>query len=131
MPIKNAHRTAPAYQHYKQISYENLAASWFTADGWEVFMPVTDHDRKTDLVVADDNHYYRIQVKSLESGDDNVFIENKWREANIDYVIYFSRSSNWGYITPAFSEARRRLNSAGHLRFHQHQKPFAKAFNKA
>jgi hypothetical protein len=51
MPIKIAQRTAPAYQHYKQISYENLAASWFTADGWEVFMPVTDHDRKTDLVV--------------------------------------------------------------------------------
>lgn len=101
MPVKNAHRTAPAYQHYKQISYENLAASWFTADGWEVFMPVTDHDRKTDLVVADDNHYYRIQVKSLENGDDNVFVENKWREAqhrlcylflsHLQLGLYYSR----------------------------------------
>lgn len=57
-------------------------------------------------------------------------VENKWGEVNIDFIIYFSRTSNWGYIAPAFNESRKRLNSEGRVRFHQHPKNFLKAFTK-
>ena len=49
-------------------------------------------------------------------------------KTKIDYVIYFSRTGQWGYITPAFTENRRRLNSPGHIRFHNHQNNFLKAW---
>ncbi|WP_293268169.1 group I intron-associated PD-(D/E)XK endonuclease [Neptunomonas sp.] len=70
IPVKNAVRTLPASKHYKNISYETLAASWFTNDGWEVLMPLVDHGSKTDLVIVDDSNFYRIQVKSLASNDE-------------------------------------------------------------
>ena len=129
MPVKNAQRTEPAKAHYKQISYETLAASWFAHDGWEVFLPIIDHGKKTDLIIADDSRYYRIQVKSVETNDESVYVENKWGDERIDYVIYFSRTGNWGYILKPFSCAKKRLNASGHTRFHQHHKQFAKAFS--
>ena len=49
-------------------------------------------------------------------------------DAKIDYVIYFSRGGNWGDITPAFRQQRKRLNAKGHVRFHQPPKNFTKAF---
>lgn len=85
---------------------------------------------KTDLVVADDNRFYRIQVKSLQSSSENVVVENKWRGVKIDYVVYFSMEAEWGYITPAFREESRPLNSPGHIRFHKHPTNFLKAFKK-
>ncbi|QUM86320.1 hypothetical protein [Moritella sp. 28] len=130
MPVKNALRTTPALQHYKQVSFETLAASWFTFDGWEVFAPIIDHDMKTDLLVSDGNNFYRIQIKTIESHDESHVVENKWGDAKIDYVIYFSREDNWGYILKPFKQRTKRLNSAGSIRFHQHHKPFIKAFNK-
>ena len=42
---------------------------------------------------------------------------------NIDYVIYFSRQENWGYILQPFKQRTKRLRSAGSIRFHQHHKP--------
>ena len=39
----------PALQHDKQVSFETLAASWFTFDGWDVLFPIIDHDMKIDL----------------------------------------------------------------------------------
>ena len=57
-----------------------------------------------------------------------MYVENKWGNAKIDYVIYFSRKGDWGYITPPFREVRKRLNSKGHVRFHQRLKHFTKAF---
>lgn len=68
--------------HYKQVSFETLAASWFTFDGWEVFAPIIDHDMKTDLLVSDGNNFYRIQVKTIESHDESHVVENKWGKAN-------------------------------------------------
>ncbi|MEW6992304.1 hypothetical protein AADZ91_16670 [Colwelliaceae bacterium 6441] len=129
MPVKNANRTAPANQYYKNTSFETLAASWFTYDGWEVFVPVIDHDMKTDLLVSDGVNFYRIQIKTVESADESHFVENKWGEAKIDYVIYFSKSASWGYITKPFKNRRKRLNSPDNIKFHQHHKPFIKAFN--
>jgi len=130
MPTKNAQRTIPAYQYYKNTSFETLAASWFTFDGWEVFVPMIDYDMKTDLLISDGKNFYRIQVKTIESCDENHIVENKWGNADINYVIYFSRNDNWGYIAKPFKERQKRLNSPEHIRFHQHHKPFIKAFEK-
>ena len=128
MPIKNSNPQNESLKHYKSLSYETLAASWLLNDGWDVFLPMIDHGLKTDFVISDGDDFYRIQVKSLESYDENVFVENKWGDAKIDYVIYFSRGGNWGYITPPFRQRRKRLNAKGHVRFHQHPKNFTKAF---
>jgi hypothetical protein len=54
-------------------------------------------------------------------------VENKWGDANIDYLIYFSRVGNWGYVTSPFNQNKKRLNASGHIRFHQPQKNFVKA----
>ncbi|TFH08323.1 MAG: hypothetical protein E4H07_07860 [Nitrosomonadales bacterium] len=130
MPVKNSHINECALAAHKQLSFESLVASWLTFDGWEVLIPAIDHGKKTDLVVADGSSYYRIQVKSIESRYEATFVENKWKGSKIDYVIYFSRNEEWGYITPAFQECRRKLNSLGHIRFHKHQTNFLKAFKK-
>ncbi|MCU7805990.1 MAG: hypothetical protein KZQ96_22670 [Candidatus Thiodiazotropha sp. (ex Lucinoma borealis)] len=124
MPRMNTVPSLTTKFHFKSISYETLAASWFTSAGWEVLMPIIDHGKKTDLVVADDSNYYRIQIKSLETNDEGVFINNMWDDANINYIIYFSRIGNWGYIVHPFNQKRKRLNSPGHIRFHQHPKNF-------
>ena len=130
MPIKNVVRTPNASQYYKNVSFETLAASWLSGDGWEVLMPLVDHGMKTDLVIADRSNFYRIQIKTIDSVNEDVMVENKWGEVSIDFIIYFSRTSNWGYIAPAFNESKKKLNSEGHVRFHQHPKPFLKAFDQ-
>ena len=130
MPIKNTIRTAPAQQHYKSISFETLVASWLVSDGWEVYLPVIDHDMKTDLIVVDKHNFYRIQVKSLDTRKENIQVENKWGGVRIDYIIYFSRSSNWGYIARPFRQRKKRLNADDHVRFHKDCKPFLKAFEQ-
>lgn len=130
MPIKNSSIRKESLAVHKQLSYENLVSAWLTSDGWEVLIPAIDHGKKTDLVVADDTNYYRIQVKTVESSVDSITVENKWKGAKIDYVIYFSRTAEWGYIAPAFTENRKRLNSPDHIRFHNHPANFLKAFRK-
>ncbi len=130
MPIKNSNLKQQTLAAHKQLSYENLVAAWLMGDGWEVLIPAIDHGKKTDLVVADDPNFYRIQVKSIESNDESVRVENKWKGAKIDYVIYFSRVGEWGYIMPAFQENSKRLNAVGHVRFYQHPTNFLKAFKR-
>ena len=128
MPVRNSSPANESLKHYKSLSYEWLAASWLLKDGWDVFTPMIDHGLKTDFVISDGQDFYRIQIKSVESNDENIVVENKWDKAAIDYVIYFSRTGNWGYITPAFRQQRKRLNAFGHVRFHQDPKNFVKAF---
>ena len=70
------------------------------------------------------------RLKAIESNDESIKVENKWKGAKIDYVIYFSRTGEWGYITPAFNENRKQLNAPDHIRFHKHQTNFLKAFRK-
>lgn len=130
MPVINNQIKEQTLAAHKQLSYESLVASWLMSDGWEVLVPAIDHGKKTDLVIADDNCYYRIQVKSIESGNESAFVENKWKGSKIHFVIYFSRSAEWGYITPAFEDNKKRLNALGHLRFHKHPTNFLKAFRK-
>lgn len=130
MPVRNAAIKETTLAAHRQLSYENLLAAWLLGDGWEVLIPAIDHGKKTDLVVADDNLYYRIQVKSIQSANEAITVENKWQGAKIDYVVYFSVQGEWGYITPAFAEASRPLNSPGHIRFHKHPTNFLKAFKK-
>ena len=119
MPVLNATIKETTLAAHKQLSFENLLAAWLLSDGWEVLIPAIDHGKKTDLVVADDNRYYRIQVKSILSANEAINVENKWQGAKIDYVVYFSVNGEWGYITPAFSEASRPINFPGHVRFHK------------
>ena len=128
MPVKNAAPALSSIKHYKSLSYETLAASWLLNDGWDVFLPMIDHGQKTDVVISDGQVFYRIQIKSVETNDEATQVDNKWGEVSIDYVIYFSRQGNWGYITRPFKQKRKRLNAPGHVRFHQHQKNFVKAF---
>lgn len=130
MPIKNSLLKNTTLAAHKQLSYENLAAAWLLSDGWEVLIPAIDHGKKTDLVVADGNNYYRIQIKSINSDDESTMVKNKWKGVNIDYVIYFSRIGEWGYIAPAFNKNRVRLNDPAHIRFHSHPTNFLKAFKK-
>ncbi len=130
MPEMNAIPPLPTKKHFKSISYETLAASWFTSIGWEVLLPIIDHGKKTDLVVADDSNYYRIQIKSVETDDEKTFVHNSWGDVAIDFIIYFSKKGDWGYMVRPFSECRKKLNSPEHIRFHQHPKNFLKAFNK-
>ena len=130
MPVKNITQTIPASEYYKNVSFETLAASWFSGDGWEVLMPLVDHGKKTDFVVADDSNYYRIQIKTVDTDDESILVENKWGDESIDYVVYFSRNSHWGYIARAFRENKKRLNAPDHVRFHHHPKNFFKAFSK-
>lgn len=130
MPVRNAPLKQTTLAAHKQLSFENLLTAWLLSDGWEVLVPAIDHGMKTDLVVADDNRFYRIQVKSLQSNNDDITVENKWRGVKIDYVVYFSIEGEWGYITPAFLEESRALKSDGHIRFHKHPTHFLKAFRK-
>ncbi|MCX2534566.1 group I intron-associated PD-(D/E)XK endonuclease [Plesiomonas shigelloides] len=129
MPIKQTYTPAKTAQFFKNVSYETLAASWLQADGWEVFMPLTDHGSKTDLLISDGKAFYRIQVKSVQTNDESTVVEAQWPRDKIDYVLYFSRAGNWGYITPAF-QGRVKLAQKGHVRFHQHPKNFNSAFAK-
>lgn len=130
MPVKKSNRTAPANQFYKNISFETLTASWFTYDCWEVFTPMIDHDMKTDLLVSDGVNFYRVQIKTVESADESHVVENKWGDAKIDYIIYFSKSANWGFITKPFGQRKKRLNAQGNIRFHKHHESFLNAFNR-
>ena len=130
MPVKNTILKEKTLAAHKQLSYQNLVTAWLMSDGWEVLIPAIDHGKKTDLIAADDSNYYRIQVKSIYSDDESISVENKWKGVKIDYVIYFSQTCEWGYITPAFKENRKRLNSSGHIRFHAHPANFLKAFRK-
>lgn len=129
MPIKNSCPKTESLQHYKNISYETLAASWLLNDGWDVFLPMIDHGLKTDLVITDGDTYYRIQVKSISTINERVKVENKWGNAKIDYVIYFAGNADWGYIARPFTQNRKWLNEKGHVRFQQQAKSFVKAFN--
>lgn len=130
MPILNAKLKPTTLAAHKHLSYESLVSSWLSGAGWEVLIPMVDHGRKTDLVVADDHDYYRIQVKSLQAKTPDIRVENKWGSAKLHYVVYFSTLADWGFITPAFPEASRRLDCPDHCRFHPHSTNFLKAFER-
>ena len=130
MPVRKTALKEQTLSQYKNHSYEYLLLSWLLSGGWEASKPSVDLGLKTDVQVTDGRMLYRIQVKTIDSIDDNVMVENMWGDADIDFVVYFSKNDNWGYITPAFKEKKKKLKSVDHLRFHQHPKCFLKEFSK-
>jgi hypothetical protein len=130
MPVLNAKLKATTLAAHLHLSFEQQVSAWLSSAGWEVLVPLVDHGRKTDLVIADDEDYYRIQVKSLHTHDPHVRVNNKWQGARLDYVIYFSTLAEWGFIAPAFLEGSRPLDAPGHVRFRAQRTNFLKAFNR-
>ncbi len=131
MPKIVSSTTQAQLKNYISLSYELLAQAWFIKAGLVVEKITADFGDKTDLVVFDRRKSYRIQIKSITATTENILVKNQWAGADIDYVIYFNKLDEWGYIVPAFEEGQRRLNSRDHIRFHQHPKNFIKAFLKA
>lgn len=108
MPVLNANLKATTLAAHHHLSFEQQVCAWLSSAGREVLVPLVDHGRKTDLVIADDKDYYRIQVKSVHTRDPHVRVENKWQGARLDYVIYFSTIAEWGFIARAFPETAAR-----------------------
>jgi len=117
------------HQAMKNTSFESMVVSWLMQDGWQVFLPVLDHGHQTDILISDGPNYFRIQVKTVGASGNDHEVHNQWNDSNVDCVVFFARNSNWGYITPAFEEKKRKLNQNGHKRFEQNKKEFLKAFH--
>jgi len=75
-------------------------------------------------------NYYRIQVKTIDAKSEGQYMENRWKESNVDCLIYFARNSNLGFVIPVFTQNRKKLNAEGHVKFEQTKKDFLKAFHK-
>ncbi len=99
-------------------------------DGWQVFVPVLDHGHRTDILISDGPNYYRIQVKTVSTKGEDQFVSNRWADSNVDFVVFFARDSNWGVITPAFVETKRRINHKEHRKFKQTRKDFLREFHQ-
>ena len=130
MPRRMTATKNGTHQVLKNSSFESMVVSWLMQDGWQVFIPMLDNGHQTDILISDGPNYHRIQIKTVEaSGDDHV-VENRWKDSNVNVVVFFARNSNWGYITPAFSQNKRKLNFDGHQKFAQNKNEFLKAFHK-
>lgn len=130
MPSIISSATANQIQNYISLSYEMLVQAWLTKAGFEVQILSADFGNKTDLILLNGKSHYRLQVKSFMAESEDIFIENEWSTAEIDYVICFNKLKDWGYMMPAFKESKRKLQHTGHIRFHQHPTSFIKAFQK-
>ena len=130
MPRRLTQTKASTHQAMKNTSYESMVVSWLMQDGWQVFLPVLDHGHQTDILISDGENYFRVQVKTVEATGDDHIVENKWKDSNVDVVVYFARNSNWGYITPAFEENKRPLNHMSHRKFIVGRKEFLKEFHQ-
>ena len=129
MPRRKTHTKPGTAQVLKNSSFESLVVSWLMQDGWQVFMPILDNAHQTDLLISDGPNYYRIQIKTVDATNESHIIENRWKDADLGCVICFARNSNWGYIMPAFTQNRRKLNAEGHAKFQQNKNSFLKAFH--
>ena len=121
---------AGTHQVLKNTSFESRVISWLMQDGWQIFTPVLDNGHQTDILISDGPNYYRIQVKTIDAKSEEQYVENKWKDSNVNCVIYFARNSNWGFVAPAFTQNRKKLNDDGHIKFEQTKKEFLKAFHK-
>ena len=117
MPKRTTGLTDANARLHKNHSYELLVATWLMNGGWQVFAPLLDAAHAVDLIASDGLKSYRLQIKSLESQDENRHVANVWKGKHIDYVIYFAQRSNWGYICPAFASNQKRLADPAHKRF--------------
>jgi len=129
MPKRTTGLTDAHARLHKNHSYELLVATWLMNGGWQVFGPLLDAAHAVDLIASDGPKSYRLQIKSLESQDEDRLVPNVWKDRHIDYVIYFAQRSNWGYVCPAFITNQKRLNDYAHKRFLQNPKSFMTAFH--
>ena len=129
MPRRKTSTRPGTHQAMKNAAYENRLASWLMHDGWQLFTPVLDHGHQTDLLISDGPNFYRIQVKTVAAKNESHIVENQWNDSDVDVVVFFVRNSNWGYVTPAFAEKRKALNTKGHQRFQTNKSDFLKAFH--
>ena len=130
MPRRMTSTKNGTHQVLKNSSFESMVVSWLMQGGWQVFIPILDNGHQTDILISDGPNYHRLQIKTVEaSGEDHV-VENRWKDSNVDVVVFFARNSTWGYITPAFTQNKQKLNKDGHQRFNQTKKEFLKAFHK-
>lgn len=129
MPKRTTGMTDAHARLHKNHSYELLVATWLMNGGWQVFAPLLDATHAVDLIASDGPKSYRIQIKSLESQEENRHVPNLWGGKHIDFVIYFAQRSNWGYVCPAFSAQQKRLNDPAHKRFLHNPKSFLAAFH--
>lgn len=111
-------------------SFESLAVSWLMYDGWQVFTPMLDNGHKTDILISDGAQYFRIQIKTFDAnkGVEHI-VSNEWKEIKIDYIIYFARNGEWGFIAPAFSKSHIKLDDEKNKRFELKRNSFLKAFH--
>ena len=130
MPRRMTKTKPGTHQVLKNTSFESRVISWLMQDGWQIFTPILDNGHQTDLLISDGPNYYRIQVKTIDAKSDEQYVENRWKESNVDCVIFFARNSNWGYVIPAFTRNRKKLSADGHAKFQQSKKEFLKAFHK-
>ncbi len=130
MPRRLTQTQSGTHQALINTSYESKVVSWLMQDGWQVFLPILDHGHQTDILISDGPNYFRIQVKTVEATGESHVVENRWKNSNVDVVIYFARNSNWGMIAPAFTEKKRRLNHPGHRKFEQNKKDFLREFHQ-
>jgi hypothetical protein len=131
MPRRLTQTKSGTHQALKNCSFEIWVVSWLMQDGWQVFLPVLDHGHQTDILISDGPNYYRIQIKTIEATEKDYIVENRWKESNVDIIIFFARNSTWGYIVPAFEEDSKPLNHSTHSRFSQDKKDFLKAFHQS
>jgi len=129
MPRRTTHTKPETRQVMENVSYESRVVYWLMQDGWQVFTPVLDNGHQTDILISDGPTYHRVQVKTIEGKGDDQQVQNKWENSNVDVVVFFARNSDWGYVTPAFAEKSRKLNSPGHQKFSQDKKDFHRAFH--
>ena len=130
MPRRMTSTKSGTHQVLKNSSFESMVISWLMQDGWQVFTPILDNGHQTDILISDGPNYHRIQVKTVEATGEDHVVENRWKDSNVDVVIVFARNSTWGYVMPAFTQNKKKLNSDGHQKFKQTRKEFLKAFHK-
>ncbi|MGC7590214.1 hypothetical protein ACPWUF_07020 [Bisgaard Taxon 46] len=130
MPRRLTQTPSETHKTMRNVTFESQVIAWLLYDGWQVFTPVLDNWHKTDVLISDGEQYIRIQIKTLSAGKGKkVKISNCWGDAPIDYVIYFAREGEWGYIMPAFKELARPLNHSEHRFFELKRKDFLTAFH--
>ena len=110
MPKRTNSLSEQNTQLHKNHSYELLVATWLMNAGWQVFVPLLDAAHAVDLIASDGPNSYRLQIKSVESQDAHYQVQNAWKGKYIDYVIYFAKRSNWGYVCPAFASNQKHLD---------------------
>lgn len=132
MPIRTTVVKSEVAKTLQNMSFEQKTIAWLMSDGWEVYAPIVDNGHKTDILISDGAHFYRIQIKTVSvDGGKTQKVLNKWQGVDIDLVIYYAREGEWGYVASAFKGKKRALNHKEHKYFNStKKKDFLKAFHE-